>query len=454
MESLEINLKEGEALFTSGKIIEAEQIFLSLIEKDLNCKQAFNNLGVINVQREDVKSAIDYFTKSLEIDPFYKDAIVNYTDLLSSLNQLHIAKPLLESVAMRYSDDEEITSLLKNICTQNADRHKVAVICPRGLESFIGDIIDFLTTRYEVRVCYSTNVKEIDSTIKWSDIVWLEWANELTINLTNHPGNILKDKQTICRLHSYEAFGGFVNKIKWENINALIFVAEHIKNIVVQQVPDLPQLVGNIHIVPNGINMDKFSMKDSARGKDLAFFGSITYKKGPMLLLHAFRELVQKDNEYRLFMAGDFQEVRYRYYYSQMIQELGLENNIIYDGKLKDVAGWLENKQYIVCTSLLEGHPVGLMEAMARGLKPLIHNFVGARGIYPEKYIWNTIPDFVRMSTEDNYDPAEYRNFIETNYSLEKQTESIDTIITQMCKESTNHSDSADKQLAELGVCT
>ncbi|KHE91512.1 MAG: glycosyltransferase [Candidatus Scalindua rubra] len=447
-------LSKGETLFADGKIDEAEKCFLSLIENGSNCNEAYNNLGVIAFQNDDIEKSIDYFTRSLEIDPFYKDAIINYTDLLSSLNQLHIAKPLLESVAIRCSDDEEITSLLKNICTHSEDRRKVAIICPRGLESFLADIVDFLKARYEVRVCYSTNVKEIDSTIRWSDVVWLEWANELTINLTNHPDNILKEKQTICRLHSYEAFGGFVNKINWKNINALIFVAEHIKDIVIQQVPDLPQMVGNIHVVPNGINMDKFSMKGSVRGKDLAFFGSITYKKGPMLLLHAFRELVQKDNEYRLFMAGDFQEPRYRYYYSQMIQELGLEDNFIYDGKIKDVAGWLEDKQYIVCSSLLEGHPVGLTEAMARGLKPLIHNFVGARGIYPEKYIWNTIPEFVSMATEENYDPAEYRTFIETNYSLEKQTESIDTIITQMCKEGINHPDSAGKQIGESGVCT
>jgi len=454
MEYLEANLKEGETLFASGKILEAEQLFLALIQKDQNRKEAYNNLGAIAFQRNDAKSAIDYFTRSLEIDPFYKDAIINYTDLLSTLDQRHLAIPLLEKIIENDPTDKEITNILENMRSSKKTDSKVAVICPLGLESFLGDIIDFLKSRYEVKVCYSTNVQEIDTAIAWSDIVWLEWANELTIKLTNHPDNILKDKHTICRLHSYEAFEGFVSKINWKQINELIFVAGHIKNIVIQQVPDLPQQVSNIHIVPNGINMDKFSFKDRARGKDLAFFGSITFKKGPMLLLHAFRELVQKDNEYRLFIAGDFQESRYRYYYSQMIQELGLENNIIYDGKLKDVAGWLEDKQYVVCTSLLEGHPVGLMEAMARGLKPLIHNFVGAKGIYPEKYIWNTISDFVKMATEDNYDPAEYRRFIEANYSLEKQMENIDRIISERHIESIADSQSAKINLATSGACS
>ncbi len=98
MKSLEINLKEGEALFASGKILEAEQLFLALIEKGLNRKEAYNNLGTIAFQRSDKTSAIDYFTQSLEIDPFYKDAIINYADLLSSHDQAHLAIPLLKKI--------------------------------------------------------------------------------------------------------------------------------------------------------------------------------------------------------------------------------------------------------------------------------------------------------------------------------------------------------------------
>ena len=454
MESLEINLNEGEALFASGKVLEAEQLFLALIEKDQNRKEAYNNLGAIAFQRNDPKSAIDYFTMSLEIDPFYKDAIINYTDLLKTLDQAHLSLPLLEKINDNEPTDKEITNILEELRSNNSNRSKVAVICPPGMESFLGDIVDFLKTGHEVKICYSTNVQEVDTTIKWADIVWLEWANELTIILTNHPENILKDKHTICRLHSYEAFAGFASKINWQNINDLIFVAEHIKNIVIQQVPMLPQIVNSLHVIPNGINMDRFSFKERAKGKKLAFIGSINYKKGPMLLLHAFRELVQMDSEYRLFIAGTFQDTRYQLYFSQMMQEMELGKNVQFDGWINDINAWLEDKQYIVCSSVLEGHPVGIMEAMARGLKPLIHNFVGAKGIYPDKYLWNTIPDFVSMATEENYDPAEYRNFIETNYSLEKQKNSVNMVIQKTCKESTTESLSTATNLATSDVCT
>lgn len=327
-----------------------------------------------------------------------------------------------------YPDEKEVGRRLDEACLTYQLRSKVAVLCLPGLQSFLGDIVDFLKTRYEVRTCYSNNNQEIESAVRWADTVWLEWANELTSTLTNH-STILDGKHVICRLHSYEAFAGYVRKIRWERIDNLIFVAGHIKDIVVSQVPRLLQQVGYIHIVPNGINMDKFIFKERKKGNNIAYLGYINYKKGPMLLLHAFRELVQTDNRYRLFIAGDFQDARYKLYFDQMIQEMDLEKNIQMDGWIENIGAWLEDKQYIVCSSVLEGHPVSLMEAMACGLKPVIHNYVGARGSYPAKYLWNTIPEFVQKVTEDDYNSTEYREFIERNYSLDSQLKKIEDIL-------------------------
>ena len=452
MESLEINLKEGETLFSDGKILEAEQLFTALIDKGQNCREAYNNLGVIAFQQDDKKSSIEYFTKALEIDPFYKDAIINYANLLRSMNQLSIAKPIIEKVTERYQDDEELINLLNSISSPEPARTKIAIVCPPGQEMFLRDIASFLKSKCEVKECYTTNAHEIDSAIMWADTVWLEWANEITIALTNHPKNILKDKHVICRLHSYEVFMNFVTQINWKNITDILFVAKHIREIAIRQEPKLAEMVKNIHLVPNGIDIDKFTFKERARGKNLAFIGGLNFKKGPMLLLHALRELVQSDNEYKLFIAGTISDARYQLYFTQMIQEMGLEKNIQFDGWIKDINAWLEDKQYIVCSSVLEGHPVGIMEAMARGLKPLIHNFVGAKGIYPNKYLWNTITDFVSIATEENYDSVEYRNFIESNYSLHMQLNIIDKIILSTCRESITNSKLLDSNVEELST--
>ena len=112
-----------------------------------------------------------------------------------------------------------------------------------------------------------------------------------------------------------------------------------------------------------------------------------------------------------------------------MADELDLQKNIVFSGWVDDVARWLDDKHYIICTSVLEGHPVGLMEAMACGLKPVIHNYVGARGTYPDKYIWNTIDEFVKMVQDDDYDSSAYRREIEDRYSLVNQLNQIKNIL-------------------------
>ena len=110
-------LNEGETLFADGKLDEAEACFLSLVESGYYCKEAYNNLGVIAFQKNDKENAIDYFTKALEIDPLYKDTIINYTNLLRELDQLPIAIPLLEKIAQLNPDDKEITRLKSDICS-------------------------------------------------------------------------------------------------------------------------------------------------------------------------------------------------------------------------------------------------------------------------------------------------------------------------------------------------
>jgi tetratricopeptide (TPR) repeat protein len=104
-------LKEGEALFAEGKIEEAEKCFLEILDEDRKNKEAYNNLGVIAFQRQDIEQALEYFTKVLEIDPFHKDAILNYSALLKSTNRFYDSTPILEKAIERFPDDPQVKRL-------------------------------------------------------------------------------------------------------------------------------------------------------------------------------------------------------------------------------------------------------------------------------------------------------------------------------------------------------
>lgn len=425
---MEDKIKQGEAFYAEGKIEQAEKWFLKILEKEPQNKEAFNNLGVIAFQCQQINKAIEYFNKSLEIDPFYKECVLNYSFLLKELNLLNEASSFLDEVVETYPNDKEIQKLFNESKVVEKPKRKIAVLCLSGLQSFLGDIVDFFNTKYQVRTCYSNNNKEIEDTIYWADVVWVEWANELAIALTNHP-NILKGKHVICRLHRYEAFTEMPGKIDWKKMDDLIFVAPHIKENLKLQLPDIENRV-KTHIIYNGINFSRFCFRNRSKGFDIAYVGYINHRKNPTLLLQCIRHLVDIDPNYMLHIAGQYQEMDYKLYFEQMIEEMGLKNNIRIYGWVENIGEWLENKQYIIHTSVHEGHPVGIMEAMACGLKPLIHNFVGARDIYPEKYLWNTISEFSQRVTGGDYSSIEYKNYIEKYYSLSRQLDSIENIIS------------------------
>ena len=111
-------LKQGEALFAEGKIEEAEKCFLEILKHDSKNKEIYNNLGVISFQRQDFEQALEYFTKVLEIDPFQKDAILNYSALLKSTNRFYDSTPILEKAIERFPDDPQVKRLWDEVQSQ------------------------------------------------------------------------------------------------------------------------------------------------------------------------------------------------------------------------------------------------------------------------------------------------------------------------------------------------
>ncbi len=65
IQSVEDKLKQGEALFTEGKIEEAEKCFMDLVKKNSEDVEALNNLGVISYH------PFQYFKKQQTVFGFH-----------------------------------------------------------------------------------------------------------------------------------------------------------------------------------------------------------------------------------------------------------------------------------------------------------------------------------------------------------------------------------------------
>ncbi|MGH4138377.1 glycosyltransferase [Clostridium sp.] len=322
--------------------------------------------------------------------------------------------------------ENNIKESIANNRLNKSHRKRIVFFVKQGLDSFLGDIINELSMEYETKKIIVTDYSQIDEGMEWADICWFEWCDELVAygSLNN-----AKNKKIICRLHSYEAFTDYPSKVNFENVDKIIFVGEHIMNFAIDK---FNLAVEKVIVIPNGIDFKKWTFSERKQGFNIAYVGYINYKKGPMLLLHTFKAIYDMDNRYKLFIAGQFQDERDVLYFNQMIKEFGIENNLIFEGWQNDLDTWLENKNYILCTSVLESQNMSVMQAMAKGIKPIIHNFVGARNMYPKESIWNTISEATHIISADKYNSKEYFDFVGNRFEFVDQVEKIKSLLINL----------------------
>lgn len=293
---------------------------------------------------------------------------------------------------------------------------------------FLKQIIEDLSRNFDVESHdYNGDDKLLEEQLGCCNLAWLEWGNGPVIaasyfKLVNIP--------IICRIHRYEAYHEpSLSAIHWDGINKIIVVAEFVKKLLIEK---FPELENKISVIPNGVNLNQFSLSKTRDKYSIAFVGRFHPDKDPLFALQCFYNLYQKDKRYKIYFAGNMCSpvISQKFYY--LVGEWGLGKNVFYDGYVSDINNWLEGKSHIICSSVIESQNIAVMEAMAKGIKPAIYNFYGAKGIYPEEFIFNTPDGFTDLVLKDDYQPEKYRAFVEKKYSFTEQMKNIHKIIYEL----------------------
>ncbi|WP_096635445.1 glycosyltransferase [Clostridium cochlearium] len=442
MNNLKKQFKENiQSLIEQGSLEEAKELlkqYEEIVKDDID---VYSIKGVIAIMKGNIDEAKIILNQGLTINSENFDLNYNLAYLYEQKKQFSYAVQYYKK-ALKHCKDENISKNINDIIEKIYLEHnletlkekkKMVFFVRQGMDNFLSDIINGLFNEYEIKKIIVTDYKQIEQGMHWADICWFEWCDELIIYGSKLP--IAKEKKIICRMHSYEAFIDYPNQVNWNVIDKVVFVAKHIQEFIINNYKLNKE---KTVVVPNGVNIGNWKFKPKNPGFKIAYVGYINYKKGPMLLLHTFKAIYDRDHRYKFYIAGQFQDSRYLLYFKQMIKEFGMENNFFFDGWQDNLDKWLEDKNYILCTSVLESQNMSIMQAMAKGIKPIVHNFVGAKEIYKLNYLWNTIDEAVNMITDKNYDSEEYREFIKENYSLEKQMKEIKNVLDTLEKVNPN----------------
>jgi Glycosyltransferase len=440
MELIKKQIKDNIQIYISNNELDkAMTLIEELLTIDLNDIEIYSMKAVALIMQGSMNEAENVLKQGLLIDKCNFDLNYNLGYLYEQTNRFNEALKYY-NISLKNCEDEnvkvDITACMEKISSKldisqvEDDENKIAFFVKEGMDSFLDDIIEGVSDEFEIRKIIVTDLNQIQEGMEWADICWFEWCDELVAYGSSH--SLASSKMIVCRLHSYEAFTEYPANVKWENVDKIIFVGKNIRDFVI----DVYKLDENkAVIIPNGIDINKYNFIEREPGFNIAYVGYVNYKKGPMLLLHTFKSMYDKDNRYKLHIAGKFQEGRDLLYFNQMINEFGIGNNVFFDGWQDDLDKWLEDKNYILCTSILESQNLSVMQAMCKGIKPIIHNFVGAKAIYDEKYVWNTIDDAIEILINNTYNSKEYLEFIQNNYSIEKELSSVKQILRNKISE-------------------
>ena len=154
-----------------------------------------------------------------------------------------------------------------------------------------------------------------------------------------------------------------------------------------------------IPIVTNGIDIERFAPGTAGKGKralDIAWLGRMHPDKDIATGLKAFSYAARKSRSpLQLKIAGDGPELSFA---KNLARKIGISEQIEFLGAINDVASFLRDCDVFLMSSITEGTPLALLEAMASGL-PIVATQVGgvAAAVTSECAILSRPNDFVAL---------------------------------------------------------
>lgn len=240
-------------------------------------------------------------------------------------------------------------------------------------------------------------------------------------------GPPIEGKRNVMFLRRYELFNGALAKIDWEHVQDLILVNSWIKGIVDTHFK-AKGIKTKTHLIYNAVDTAQWAYQPRRGNHRIGMACHVHPKKNLPLALEL---LAQLPPGYELHIAGAIQDSCTAEY----LDHLGkaLQRKVYLYGHIPrdQLNVWWEQFGFCLSTSISEGNPNNVLEAMAKGIKPLVLNWPGAEDQFPAECIGNSAQAlaYIVMNTQAGhspYDSAGYLALVESRFSLNNIKRAVD----------------------------
>jgi len=176
-----------------------------------------------------------------------------------------------------------------------------------------------------------------------------------------------------------------VAKLVWKKAKAVIAVGKPLKKLAHKT------WQGDIQVIPNGVNLDAFyPMKDKIVTNQIspirfAVTAQLIYRKGIQYIIEALTLLNEKQKnelEINIYGTGPYKDEL-----EKMVVAAGVEDKIFLRGLIEkaDMCETLQGNDMFLMSSLQEGLPLSLLEAMACGLPAIVTRVGDIESVFKDK---------------------------------------------------------------------
>ncbi len=187
---------------------------------------------------------------------------------------------------------------------------------------------------------------------------------DLTINICAALANILFSPKVIISERSapmsaeISAISRFLRMISYPLADGYVFQTNGAKEFYSQAIQKKAVVIYNP--IKDDIPYRNVKVK-----KEIVAIGRLRHEKNYELLLKSFSIILRTHNDYILRIFGDGNDYEKL---QQLVKRLDIEENVIFEGFSKELHNKIINSDIYVLSSLYEGMPNSLMEAMAMGV--------------------------------------------------------------------------------------
>jgi glycosyltransferase involved in cell wall biosynthesis len=240
------------------------------------------------------------------------------------------------------------------------------------------------------------------------DLVLHGWATE------EHGGPAYPGARNICFLRRFELFGGF-SKLPFDKLDGIIccntWIEGVAKKILKKLEADVP-----VHTVYNAVDTSKWTLVK--RGPPSRKIGMACFVHPKKNLPLALQILAKLPEGYELHVAGDIQDPCTAEYLNNTAK--ALRRKIYLYGQLphEELDAWWSQFDVCLSTSISEGNPNNVLEAMAKGIRPVVHAWPGAEDQFPGSCLFSTVEGARHAIMEHEKEPSTWRDYVADRYSL------------------------------------